>query len=105
MPLAEFFNPMLGRSFPGRMKRMVIDQFLVCRKIIGFNGEVLFFERFRAGRRTEVGAIRFSLFLCREPAQPTFPHSGGEMPKSQLDRTPLVDAEGTVCNLKSVRQM
>ena len=83
------------------MKRMVIDQFLVCGKILGFNGEVLFLERFRAGRRTEVGAIRFSLLLCREPAQPIFRHSGGGMPKGQLDRTPLVDAEGAVCNLKS----
>ena len=80
---------------------MVIDEFLVCGKIIGFNGKVLLSERFRADGRAEVCTIRFSLLLRGEPAQPIFRHARGRMPKGQLDRTPLVDAEGAVSNLKS----
>ena len=84
---------------------MVIDQFLVCGKIIGFNSEVLLPERFRAGRRAEIGTIRFSFILRGEPAQPIFRHPRGGMPKSQLDCTSLVDAEDAVCNLKPTGQM
>ena len=36
---------------------MVADQFLMCGEIIGFNGEVVLIERFRAGRGTEVRTI------------------------------------------------
>jgi hypothetical protein len=36
---------------------MVVDQFLVCGKVIGFNGEVLLVKRFGAGRRAEVTTI------------------------------------------------
>ena len=48
--LADFFSTLLDRSFPGRRKRMVVDQFLVCGEIVGFNGEVVLIERLRAGR-------------------------------------------------------
>ena len=53
---------------------MVVDQFLVCGEIVGFNGEVVLIERLRAGRGTEVRTIRFSLLLRGEPAQPIFRH-------------------------------
>jgi hypothetical protein len=55
---------------------MVVDQFLVCGEVIGFNGEVILIERFWAGRGTEVHTIRFSLLLRGEPAQPIFRHPG-----------------------------
>src|SRR5512141_3106256 len=76
VPLADFFGILLDGPFPGRGTRMVVDQFLMCGKVIGFNGEVLLGKRFRAGRGTEVGTIRFSLLLRGEPAQPIFRHSG-----------------------------
>jgi hypothetical protein len=98
--LAGFFSTLSERSFPGRMKRMVVDQFLVCGKIIGFNGEVLLVKRFGAGRRTEVTTIRFSLLLRGESAESIFRHSGRGIPKCQLDRTALIDPEGTVYDLK-----
>ena len=74
--LADFFSTLLDRSFPGRRKWMVVDQFLVSSEVVGFNGEIVFIERLRAGRGTEVGTIRFSLLLRREPAQPIFRHPG-----------------------------
>ena len=55
--LADFFSILLDRSFPGRRKRVVVDQFLVCGEIIGFNGEVVLIERLRASRGTEVRTI------------------------------------------------
>jgi hypothetical protein len=55
---------------------MVVQQPLVCGKIIGFNGEVLVIERLRAGRGTEICTIRFSLLLRGEPAQSIFRHPG-----------------------------
>jgi hypothetical protein len=61
--LAGFFSILLGRSFPGRGKRMVVDQVLVCGKVIGLNGKVLLVKRFGAGRGAKIGTIRFSLFL------------------------------------------
>ena len=70
----DVFSTLLDWSFPGRRKRMIVDQFLVRGEIIGFNGEVLLIERLRAGRGTEVGAIRLSLLLRGEPAQPIFRH-------------------------------
>jgi hypothetical protein len=36
---------------------MVVDQFLVCGKVIGFNGEILLVKRLWAGRGTEVRTI------------------------------------------------
>ena len=66
--LADFFSILLDRSFPGRVKRMVVDQFFVCGKVIGFNGEVSFVKRFGAGGRTEIGTIRFSLLFRGESA-------------------------------------
>jgi hypothetical protein len=39
------------------MKRMVVNQLLVCGKVIGFNAEVLLVKRFGAGRRAEVITI------------------------------------------------
>jgi hypothetical protein len=53
---------------------MVVDQFLVYGEIIGFDGEVILIERFWTGRGTEVGAIRLSLLLRGESAQPIFRH-------------------------------
>jgi len=84
---------------------MVVNQFLVRGEIIGFNAEVVLFERLRAGWGTEVGAVRFSLLLRGEPAQPVFRHPGGGIPKRQLNRTPLVDAEGAVLDLKPAGKM
>ena len=55
---------------------MIVDQFLVCGEIIGFNGEVMLIERLRAGGGREIRAIRFSLLLRGESAQPIFGHSG-----------------------------
>jgi hypothetical protein len=37
-PLVDFFSILLDWSFPGRVKGIVIDQVLVCGKIIGFDG-------------------------------------------------------------------
>ena len=62
-PRADCWSILLERSFPGRIKRMVVDQFLVCGKVIGFNGEILLVKRFGAGRGAKIGTIRFSLFL------------------------------------------
>ena len=67
---------LLGRSFPGSMKWMVVDQFLVCGKVIGFNGEVLLVKRLRAGRGTEVGAIGLGFLLRGKSAQSVFRHPG-----------------------------
>ena len=64
----DFFSTLSDRSFPGRMKRMVVDQFLVCGKVIGFNGEILLVKRFGAGRGAKIGTIRFSLLLRGESA-------------------------------------
>jgi len=75
-PLADFFSILLGWSFPGRVKWMVIDQVLMRSEVVGFNGEVVLIERFRTGRGAEVRTIRFSFFLCGEPAQPIFRHPG-----------------------------
>ncbi len=74
--LADFFRILLNRSFPGRVKRMVVDQFLVCGEVIGLDGEIMLIERFRAGRGTEIRTIRLSLLLRGEPAQPIFRHPG-----------------------------
>ena len=72
----DFFSILLGRSFPGRGKRMIVDQFLVCGKVIGFNGEILLVKRLWAGRGTEIRTIRFSLLLRGESAQSIFRHPG-----------------------------
>jgi hypothetical protein len=80
---------------------MVIDQVLVGGEVIGFDGEIRLIKRLRAGRGTEIGAIGFSLLLCGEPAQPIFRHPGRGIPKRELNRTPLIDAKGAVCDLKS----
>jgi len=74
--LADFFSILLRWSFPGRMKRVVVDQFLVCGEIIGFNGEVVLIERLWAGRGTEIRTIQFSLLFRGEPAKPVFRHPG-----------------------------
>ena len=53
----DFFSIQLDWSFPGRVKGMVVDQFLVRGEIIGLKGEILFMKRLRAGGRTEVCTI------------------------------------------------
>ena len=73
---SDFFSILLSWSFPGRMKRVIVDQFLVCGEIIGFNDEIVLIERLRAGRGTEIRAIGFSLLFCGESAQPIFRHPG-----------------------------
>ena len=55
---------------------MVVDQFLVCGKVIGFNGEVVLIEWLRAGRGTEIRTIRFSLLFRGKSAQAIFRHAG-----------------------------
>jgi hypothetical protein len=87
------------------MKWMVVDQFLMSGKVIGFDGEILLVKRLRAGRGAEIGTIGLSLLLSGKPAQPIFRHPGRGIPKCQLNRAPLVDAEGAVCNLKPAREM
>ena len=74
--LADFFSILLGWSFPGRVKRMIVDQLLMHREVVGFDGEIILIERFRAGRGTEVGAIGFSLLFRGEPTEPMFRHPG-----------------------------
>ena len=64
----DFFSIPLTWSFPGRGKRVIVDQFLVCGEIIGFNSEVVLIERLRAGRGTEIRTIRFRLLLRGKPA-------------------------------------
>lgn len=72
----DLFSSLLGRGFPGRVKRMVVDQLLMHREVVGFDGEIILIERFRAGRGTEVGAIGFSLLFRGEPTEPMFRHPG-----------------------------
>ena len=65
---SDFFSIPLRWGFPGKMKRVVVDQFLVCGEVIGLNSEVVVIERLWAGRGTEIRAIRFSRLLRGESA-------------------------------------
>jgi hypothetical protein len=85
------------------MKRMVVGQFLMCREVIGFDGEVLLVKRLWAGRGTKIRMIRFSLLLRGKSAQPIFRHTGRGVPERQLDRTPLVNPKRAVSDLESSR--
>ena len=72
----DLFSSLLGWSFPGRVKRMIVDQLLMRSEVIGFDGEILLIEWFRAGRGAEVCAIRFGLLFRGEPTEPMFRHPG-----------------------------
>ena len=72
----DLFRILLDRSFPGRWKRMVADQFLVCGEIIRFNGEVVLIQWLRASRGTEICSIRFRLLLRGKSTEPIFWHPG-----------------------------
>ena len=60
------------RSLPGGMKRMIVDQFLMSGKVIGFDSEVLLGKRLRAGRGAEIGAIGLSLLLRGNEPLPSY---------------------------------
>lgn len=72
----DFSGSLLGWSFPGRVKRMIVDQFFMCSEVVGFDGEILLIERLRACRGTEVCAIGFSLLFRGEPTESIFRHPG-----------------------------
>jgi len=84
---------------------MFRNQPLVFGEIERLDLQILSVKRLGTGRGGQEVDHGSSLLLRREAAEPVFRHAGRRMPKRQLDGASLIQAEGTMPDLKSTRQM
>ncbi len=82
---------------------MVVEQAFMLGQVVGLNRKIRPIHRLRAlGRAKKINeGLRF--FLRGKPAESMFRHAGGGMPEGQVNRTALVDAQGPVPDLESIR--